>query len=123
MASNGITNDHFSKIIFGISSRKSRISIDLKNNIIGNGIEVLGHFLLKPNFLLDHIHLQGNSLTNTALVSLAWNLKESKSPIRNINLSKNNITLSTGSLLIQCSLSNPHCNVKINLDGNPECSS
>lgn len=121
MASNAITNNHFHKIICGIEHKKSRISIDVKNNIIGDGIEFLGPLLMKSSYLLESLNVKGNSLANIALTSFAIKLKDCKAPIQSINLSNNNIPLSTGSLLLQSTLNNSNCNIKLNLERNPEC--
>lgn len=120
LSKNGIVNDQFKDLLAAISMRNSRISLDISDNLIGDGIEHLGKIISKQKVQLFEINVRGNSIPNGSLDRFSNHLKDCKGGIRELNLSKNNIPLKTGFLLLQACVDN-NTGIRINLEDNPDC--
>ena len=121
-AKNGVMDNEFHQILHGLKHITRPIELNVSDNAIGSGIEALGNALGRSSCPLARVNLRGNSIPDTALAFFAGRLRECKAPIRSINLSKNNVTTATGSLLLQACALNPHQGgIQISLEDNEEC--
>ena len=120
VAKNGIINSQFSLLIDAVACLSERISVNLSGNIIGDGIEKLGRVLAKQDTQLFEISLRANSIPDTSLTQFASDIVNCKGVLSSIDLSKNNISLLTGSALLRAVVDSNN-GIRINLEENPHC--